>query len=71
MYRSNWLRQTRSAGARAKQAVQIPRSGCGKTLLALSALASVRYRYRREARRWELAQSQRLMGLADPRDTGI
>ena len=54
-----------------KQALEIARSGCGKTLLALSALASVRYRYRREARRWELALSQRLMGLADPRDTGI
>jgi hypothetical protein len=72
VYTNHYTRlQTRSAGARAKEAVEITKSGRGKTLLALSALASGRYQYRRDARRWELALSKRLMRLANPRVTGI
>jgi hypothetical protein len=71
--------QTRSAVARAKEAVEIAKSNipligptaCGKTCLPLCALAAGRYRYRRDAWPWELALSMRLTGLADPRVTGI
>jgi anaerobic magnesium-protoporphyrin IX monomethyl ester cyclase len=39
--------------------------------LALQALASWRYRFRRYDRPWELAFSKKLIRLADPRSTGI
>jgi anaerobic magnesium-protoporphyrin IX monomethyl ester cyclase len=39
--------------------------------LTLRALASWRYRYRRYDSPWELALSKKLIGLADPRVTGI
>jgi len=41
------------------------------TKLMLRVLASWRYRFRRYERPWELALSQRLVRLADPRVTGI
>jgi hypothetical protein len=68
----------RNRGARAKEEVEIARSNIllieptcgGKTLLALSDLASWCYRYRRYAGPWELL-SARLVRLADPRVVAI